>query len=619
MMRPESASWFEILAAREDALGIAEALAVAGCAEFEACVAGAEAGGAAAGAEAERRRLRERFRDLERRYREWWPEWTPARPDHAPTVPQASPSEALAAALGCIERWAAAAAPEIAALVAAEAELADLAQWQAILAAPEIGAGERAALAAGDRGRRLQPALFAAAPAAWPTAPEGVLVRPFTGEGRGFLFALGEAPAMAQLAEQVATVGGRQLAAPSWIGDKDAARRLVARADAGRNAAAAARRRLAELAAAHGLPAAVAAASCCCWGLDNLGTVEEHRVLCRVTGWTGDPGKIRATLAAAGIRALVRFPPPPAALQPPLLLHNPWWASPYEAFCRLLGMPAGNAADPSALVALIFPLLFGYMFGDLGQGLLVCAAGIILGGRWPLARLFIPAGLSAACFGLLFGSVFSLHGVIPALWTEPLAEPLPVLLLPLAGGALLLLLSLALAGVEAHWRGELAAFLRHEGGSVALYLGLPAAAVVPSAAVVPVLGAALFVLLLSAASDGGGAAGRLAALAESLEKTLQLAINTISFVRVGAFAIAHAGLSAALMMLADAAGEGLASVVVTVVGNLFIVALEVLVVSIQTTRLVLFEFFTRFFVGSGRAFRPLAPPVTHLREVRHES
>jgi len=100
----------------------------------------------------------------------------------------------------------------------------------------------------------------------------------------------------------------------------------------------------------------------------------------------------------------------------------------------------------------------------------------------------------------------------------------------------------------------------------------------------------------------------LAAVGALLEHTLQLLINTLSFVRVGAFALAHAGLSAAVVALADAAG-GAGYWIVLVLGNALILALEGLVVGIQTTRLLLFEFFVRFLEGTGRPFRPLAPPV----------
>jgi V/A-type H+-transporting ATPase subunit I len=84
-----------------------------------------------------------------------------------------------------------------------------------------------------------------------------------------------------------------------------------------------------------------------------------------------------------------------------------------------------------------------------------------------------------------------------------------------------------------------------------------------------------------------------------------MAVNTVSFLRVGAFALAHAGLSVAIVGLSQAAGSRALQALVLVVGNLFVLALEAMVVGIQTTRLVLFEFFIRFLRGTGRAFRPL--------------
>jgi V/A-type H+-transporting ATPase subunit I len=106
----------------------------------------------------------------------------------------------------------------------------------------------------------------------------------------------------------------------------------------------------------------------------------------------------------------------------------------------------------------------------------------------------------------------------------------------------------------------------------------------------------------------------LTALGELVERLLQLLINTLSFARVGAFALAHAGLSSAIVALAGAAGHPLAAALVLIVGNLVVIVLEGLVVSIQTTRLVLFEFFARFLQGSGRVFRPLPLPPSALQE-----
>jgi V/A-type H+-transporting ATPase subunit I len=113
-------------------------------------------------------------------------------------------------------------------------------------------------------------------------------------------------------------------------------------------------------------------------------------------------------------------------------------------------------------------------------------------------------------------------------------------------------------------------------------------------------------------------ARRLGALAPAaghvFEQIFQLAVNTLSFTRVGAFALAHAGLSSAIVALAASAGHPLAAFLVMLLGNLIVLVLEGLVVSIQTTRLILFEFFIRFLTAQGRPFRPLPPPTSTFTE-----
>ena len=98
------------------------------------------------------------------------------------------------------------------------------------------------------------------------------------------------------------------------------------------------------------------------------------------------------------------------------------------------------------------------------------------------------------------------------------------------------------------------------------------------------------------------------ALIELPENVLQLLVNTVSFVRVGAFALAHSGLSTAVVEVAAVFESVPAQSLVLVVGNLIVILLEGLVVAVQTTRLVLFEFFIRFLRGEGRPFHPLPPP-----------
>lgn len=334
-------------------------------------------------------------------------------------------------------------------------------------------------------------------------------------------------------------------------------------------------------------------------------------MLARITGWTVDRARIVAALEASGARALARFPPAPRGARPPLVLRNPWWARPFELFTRLVGMPGATGTDPSVLLAFVVPLMFGYMFGDVGQGLVLVAAGWLLRDRLPVLRLLVPGGVAAIAFGFVFGSVFSLEHAIAPLWIAPLAQPLPVLVVPIAGGAVLLALGLLLGLVEAAWQRQLGLWLREDLAVLVVYVGVlggilhPAGWALASLGVAWAIGAGVWHARRPQAA--------LAALGELVERTLQILINTLSFARVGAFALAHAGLASAVVALAEAAGHVVAQALVLVLGNALIIVIEGLVVSIQTTRLVLFEFFTRFFRAEGREFRPLAPPPVTLQ------
>ena len=94
---------------------------------------------------------------------------------------------------------------------------------------------------------------------------------------------------------------------------------------------------------------------------------------------------------------------------------------------------------------------------------------------------------------------------------------------------------------------------------------------------------------------------------ELFEAIISYVSNTLSYVRLGAFAVAHVGLSTVVLLLADMAG-GPARIAVLILGNLFIIGFEGLIVGIQTLRLEYYELFGKFFTGEGIPFRPLTLP-----------
>lgn len=80
--------------------------------------------------------------------------------------------------------------------------------------------------------------------------------------------------------------------------------------------------------------------------------------------------------------------------------------------------------------------------------------------------------------------------------------------------------------------------------------------------------------------------------------------NTISFVRMGAFAVSHAAMMEVVLMLAGAANGGSPNWIVIVLGNVFVCGMEGLIVAIQVLRLEYYEMFSRFYKGDGREFKP---------------
>ena len=122
-------------------------------------------------------------------------------------------------------------------------------------------------------------------------------------------------------------------------------------------------------------------------------------------------------------------------------------------------------------------------------------------------------------------------------------------------------------------------------------------------------------LALRYVPGGGRFWPRLAAAAGTLVETiLQLLLNTVSFVRVGAFALAHAGLSLAFTVMAATLDNHVSGPLILLLGNLIVIMLEGLVVTIQTTRLILFEFFIRFLRGTGAHFPPAGRTRPELRQ-----
>lgn len=353
------------------------------------------------------------------------------------------------------------------------------------------------------------------------------------------------------------------------------------------------------------------------------GVMEGRSPVAFLSGWARQDrlAELERTLArdVPSPVALLREPPK-ADERPPSEMAAPGALRAGASLVGLYGSPGYDELNPTLILALTVPLLFGMMFGDVGHGLLLCVAALA-GRRW--LGSWVPAllscGLGSVVFGFLYGSVFGVEHWLPAVWLRPMDSPFELLATALWVGVAFVLMTFALKAASLLRQGRAAeAVLGFQAGGGALfYLG----AVLATRSLFlgrPVRGISWLLILGGLALVAAHALRELRAhgraaltdlVAEYFHGGLTLVTNTLSFLRLAAFALAHAALTMALFMLVEAVPRTVVGwafrVLLLVVGSLGILVLDVLAVAVQTIRLEFYEGLARYYRGDGQAHRPL--------------
>lgn len=325
--------------------------------------------------------------------------------------------------------------------------------------------------------------------------------------------------------------------------------------------------------------------------------------------------------------------------RPPVKLKNVFFAKPFEFYTEMYGVPKYNEIDPTTFVAITYIIIFGIMFADLGQGFILSIVGWLMWKirKMKIGKILLPCGISSMVFGTLFGSVFGFEHLLDPMYRsmgykekpfEVMASQNTNLIIFAAIGIGVMLLIVAMffnvysslkqknygralfstsgvAGILFY--GSLVFGLVSE-----MFLGIHVmtAPYIIGLVVVP------FVLiffseplteLVNGEKDwqpeswGGYIVEK---LFESIEILLSYVTNTMSFLRVGAFVLVHAGMMMVVFVLAETVG-GAGYWVIVVIGNALVMVLEALLVAIQVLRLEYYELFSRFYSGEGRPFEPV--------------
>ena len=373
---------------------------------------------------------------------------------------------------------------------------------------------------------------------------------------------------------------------------------------------------------------------------------EMRQYACRSRGTFYLTGWVPAAAVPEVERALEQFPNLSCVadaaddvehVKPPTKLKNTFLGRVFQPFLEMYGLPAYNEKDPSLFMALTYCLFFGIMFGDLGQGLCLALIGFVLArwkGMW-LGGIITCCGLSGALFGCIYGSVFGFEDLLPGFKIMEqstfaglgvVSNVLLLLVMSIALGVCMLLVVMGiniLNGVRQR-NYEKILFGPNGAAGIVFYAGLLIAAVstlafgvnlFTPAYVLPVLLLPLALMLLRQPLSrllSGDADWKRFSLGEVLgtglfelfETLLSYLTNTLSFMRVGAYAITHVGLMLVVHMLAELSGGvgGVAGIVILVLGNLFVMGFEGLLVGIQVLRLEFYELFGRFYDDGGIPF-----------------
>jgi len=322
----------------------------------------------------------------------------------------------------------------------------------------------------------------------------------------------------------------------------------------------------------------------------------------------------------------------------PILFNNPYLIRPFESIVFNYGTVGYREIDPTPIVAISFLLMFGMMFGDIGHGLVLFLIGYGVFKKFyqfmDYGIIVMECGVSSAIFGLLYGSIFGVEHWIPALWFHPLENINYFMKVAVGLGVIVVSTGVIMNIVNSFQRKDYEdGILGHYGIVGALFywiavglglkytihgqLGMSAEVLILLLAVP--LGVIFFREPLGHLLFKHGEGGKIfssgigifvmEAVVEIIDVVIRYLGSTVSFVRTAAFALAHGGLFIAIFSMAEVLeqlkGGGLWYWLVIILGNVFVIALEGLVVSIQTIRLEYYEFFSKFFKGGGERFQPL--------------
>ncbi len=359
---------------------------------------------------------------------------------------------------------------------------------------------------------------------------------------------------------------------------------------------------------------------------------EEENVKAIVAEATGGTGVVEVVPAMMDARVRT------GEEKVPTEMRGNAFTRPFQMLVTNFGIPSYNEIDPTLFFGISFVLMFGYMFGDIGQGLV-----LVLAGLWAkftrrklddfirdAGMLLVMCGVCAMLFGVAYGSVFGYEHLFESVWVNPMkSADVPALLLTAVGIGTVFTSIAIIFNIINHIRARkvfdgtverfgivgllffwfclaLGAWLM-TGHEFSTWMVVPLALPL----VILFIREPLHNVLHHHGVFAGGVIGVFLECCIGVMETLTgYFSSTVSFVRVGAFAISHAALCFAVFTLAGMMNDipfgGAVKILIIILGNILVIGFEGMVAMVQCVRLEYYELFGKYFGGEGIPYKPFS-------------
>ncbi len=353
-----------------------------------------------------------------------------------------------------------------------------------------------------------------------------------------------------------------------------------------------------------------------------------------LSGWVsaGDKRKIEKKFQKYGYKVILMFKEVSEVqkhLVPPTKLKNNILTYPFEALVKMFGVPSYNEIDPTLFLSITYMFLFGAMFGDVGQGGVLLLAGLYFSKRNSsnlYGGILTRLGISSCFFGFLYGSVFGFEHVVPALLVHPIEHIDFMLMGSVVIGVVLLIISFLYSIINSLKQKDIkeGIFGRNGLNGLVFYLILlviigkyaTGKEIIPLSLAYTILFASMALIVVREPLSNLILKTRplyhedissyyVESGFDIFETLLSMMSNTISFIRVGAFALNHVGLFIAFQTMAKIINNFAGSILIFIIGNIIVIFLEGLIVFIQGLRLEYYELFSKYYQGEGIEFKPV--------------